>query len=161
MVVSVFVRLSGLSRGRGYIQPPDRPETLAHRDVLRPQDELRHAGVLVAVGVEVGAELCQGVDDRFLDGAVGAFDGVGPGAAEAGSFDFHIEFVTVELGGGAIGIEPEIEFQIEIAVVVRPQFGQRLREVDVVADGLVVAGGEAEERKPAIREKPLLGVRGR
>jgi hypothetical protein len=77
---------------------------------------------------------------------------------EAAGLDLGVELVAVELGGGPVRVEPEVELQVEIAVVVGAELGEGLGEVDVIPNGRVVGGDEAEEGEPPVREEPLLGA---
>src|SRR6478609_1881158 len=70
--------------------------------LLGAEDEIRNASVVGAAGVQVGSGFGKRDDDGFFDGAVGAFDVVGPIAAKPGGLDFLVEFVAVKLCGRAV-----------------------------------------------------------
>ena len=81
-------------------------------------------------------------DRLSVDGArhrgAGLVDGGRPFAGEALGLELGVELVAVELGRGAVRFDPEVELQVEIAVVVLAQLDQGPGEVDVVADGAIV-----------------------
>src|SRR5690606_41935159 len=80
-----------------------------------------------------------------------------PLKGKATGVDLRFVFVAIQFGDGAVEVQPEVQLEIDIAVIVLANLLERQGEVYVVADGAVVGRREAEEREPAVREEPLLG----
>src|SRR6185503_3871589 len=104
---------------------------------LGAENEDRQAVGRVPVCVEVGTELREGRRDSRRDLPERLDYLSGPIRPETSAGDLLVEFIAIQFGGDSIGVQPEVQLEIEILVVVGLELRQWSRKVDVITDRIV------------------------
>src|SRR5690606_4762809 len=86
----------------------------------------------------------------------GSFHMGAPVGLKSLRFNFCLVLVAIQLRNVTIHIQPEVEFEIDIGIVVVANLLQGHGEMDVVANRSTVLRENSQKREPAIREEPLL-----